>query len=161
MRDLIDRIAATPGCHVFEPSGQPHLEPGHRLPDDLREFHRRCGGADLFVDADFTAHISAPTELVLANPVIVGQRVTDDISDSWYIVGRGGGSEFLSIDLHPDRRGVCYDSFFEVHGVPGSCAIVARSFTDLLERLLDAQGGHWYWLEPDFEGLGDAYDVVR
>jgi antitoxin YokJ len=99
-------------------------------------------------------------ELVLANPVIIGERV-DDISDSWYIVGRGGAGEFMSIDLHPDRVGTCYDSFREVHGVPGSCAVIALSFTDLLERLLAAHGGHWYWLEPDFAPLGDAYDSVR
>jgi hypothetical protein len=36
--------------------------------------------------------------------------------------------------------------------------IVARSFTDLLSRLLRAEGNHWYWLEPGFEPLGDAYD---
>jgi hypothetical protein len=55
----------------------------------------------------------------------------------------------------------CYDSFHEVHGMPGSCAVVALSFTDLLERLLAARGGHWYWLEPGFASLGDAYDLAR
>lgn len=161
MRHLIERIAATPGCRVRDASGLPSLAPDHELPDDLRAFYTGCGGVDLFAGADFGVCISAPTELVSANPVIVGERVRDDITDSWYIVGRGGGNEYLSIDLHPDRLGLCYDSFLEVHGVPGSCAVVAKSFTDLLERLLDAHGRHWYWLEPGFEELGDAYDVVR
>jgi hypothetical protein len=35
---------------------------------------------------------------------------------------------------------------------------VAASFTELLRRLTANRGRHWYWLEPDFVDLGDAYD---
>jgi hypothetical protein len=160
MRHLLNRIEATAGCRVRSETGLPTIESGHELPGDLRTFYELCGGVDFFVSAPFPVSISSPGELVLANPVIVGGRV-DDISDSWYIAGRGGGGEFISIDLHPNRIGICYDSFREIHGVPGSAAIIALSFTDLLERLLAARGGHWYWLEPDFVSLGDAYDAVR
>ena len=157
MRDLINRIEATAGCRIFPPVGFPSVEPGHKLPMDLQQFYELCGGVELFTEELFSMRISSPAELVLANPVIIGERV-DDISDSWYIVGRGGGSEFMSIDLHPDRLGTCYDSFWDVHGIPDSCAVIALSFSDLLERLLAACGGHWYWLEPDFVSLGDAYE---
>jgi antitoxin YokJ len=160
MRNLLDRIAGTSGCRVFPVDGFPAIESNHRLPDDLDAFYRMCGGVEFFVEAPFPVRISSPSELVLANPVIIGQ-LADDISDSWYIIGRGGGDELISIDLDPDRAGKCYDSFQEIHGVPGSSSVVALSFTDLLERLLAARGGHWYWLEPDFVSLGDAYDAVR
>ena len=40
----------------------------------------------------------------------------------------------------------------------GTCPIVASSFTDLIGRLLEAEGRDIYWYEPDFESLGDAYD---
>jgi hypothetical protein len=160
MKNLLDRIAATAGCQVLPEDGSPTIEPGHRLPDDLNAFYKLCGGVEFFAEAPFSVRTSSPSELVLANPVIIGEQV-DDISDSWYIIGRGGGGEFMSIDLDPDRVGTCYDSFREVHGVPGSSAVIALSFTDLLERLLAARGGHWYWLEPDFVSLGDAYDAVR
>ena len=33
--------------------------------------------------------------------------------------------------------------------------VVALSFTELLERLLDS-GGKPYWLDPKFAGYGDA-----
>lgn len=160
MRDLLDRIGATAGCRIFPEAGLPIIKANHELPTDLRAFYELCGGVEFFVDAHFSTRISSPAELVLANPVLIGEQV-DDISDSWYIIGRGGGDEFMSIDLHPDRVGTCYDSFREIHGVPGSSAVIALSFTDLLERLLAARGGHWYWLEPDFVSLGDAYDAVR
>jgi hypothetical protein len=32
------------------------------------------------------------------------------------------------------------------------------TFTELFERVLDARGGYWYWLESDLVTLGDAYD---
>jgi hypothetical protein len=28
----------------------------------------------------------------------------------------------------------------------------------LLERFLANHGEHWYWEEPDWDSLGDAYD---
>ncbi|HEV2360145.1 MAG TPA: SMI1/KNR4 family protein [Acidimicrobiales bacterium] len=134
------------------------MQAGHSLPVDLAEFYERCGGADLFAGELFPVHISSPDEFVLVNPLIIGGLAGDDITDDWYVVASGGDGERISIDLHPDRLGTCYDSFLEVHGVRGSCAIVARSFSELLEHLLDGRGGHWYWLEPGFEPLGDAYD---
>jgi hypothetical protein len=161
MKELLDRIAGTTGCRVFPEAGSPTIEQSDRIPGDLNAFYALCGGVEFFAGALFPSRISGPNELVLANPVIIGERVNDDISDSWYIIGRGGGGEMMSIDLNPARAGICYDSFQDVHGVPGSSAIIAVSFTDLLERLLAAHGGHWYWLEPGFTSLGDAYDSVR
>lgn len=136
------------------------MEAGRRLPDDVVAFYTECGGADLFLGKDFELRICTPGELVPSNPEIMGEQVPDDITSSWYIVARGGSGEYISIDLHPDRLGLCYDSFHEVHGVAGSCPVVATSFTDLLRRLLAADGGHWYWLEPGWVSLGDAYAGV-
>ena len=161
MRQLLDRVATTPGCRLLPVAGLPALEPGHVLPRDMASFYDLCGGADLFEGAPYGVRMSSPSDLRPSNPVIVGQQVDDDISATWYIAASGGGGEFISIDLHPDRLGRCYDSFREVHGVPGSCAIIAQSFTDLIERLIASKGSHWYWLDPEFESLGDAYDVVR
>jgi hypothetical protein len=160
MIDLLERIKQTPGCLVLPQAGVPTLEHGHILTEDLRAFYSACGGIELFTDAPFPVRISRPDELALANPVIIGERYPD-LSDSWYLIGRGGGDEFISIDLAPERAGRCYDSFREVHGVPGSDPIIAQSFTDLIERLYKNGGQHWYWLESNFTSLGDAYDAVR
>jgi hypothetical protein len=99
-----------------------------------------------------------PSGFVLANPVIVGELCPEDITAEWYIVAHAGSQETLTIDLNSSRLGRCYDSFWDRHGVPGSCKIIALSFTDLLRRLIENSGRYWYWLRDDFKSLGDAYD---
>jgi antitoxin YokJ len=91
LRNLLDRIGAAAGCRILPPAGLPIITAGHKLPGDLPAFYGLCGGVDLFVDAPFSIRISSPPELVVANPVIVGERTDgiSDISDSWYITGRG------------------------------------------------------------------------
>jgi antitoxin YokJ len=162
MTELLARISAAPGCLVHGAAGFPKILPEHVIPNDLREFYELCGGVALFLEADYLVTISAPHELVLSNPAIRGKRAIDigevDISDSWYVIGRSGGEEYFSIDLAPDRLGRCYDSFPEIHAVAGSSEVIATSFTDLLERFLANRGEHWYWEEPDWDSLGDAYD---
>lgn len=160
MEALIERIRSTPGCRVLPPLGPPAVGSTRDLPSDLVEFYRLCGGAELFTRALFPVRVSAPGELLPSNQVILGERFEHDLSDSWYIIAHGGGDEYISIDLDPSRSGRCYDSFYDIHGVAGSQQVIALSFTDLIERLITAQGGHWYWLEPEFSGLGDAYDGV-
>src|SRR5215831_6470592 len=100
MKDLLNKIRETRGCRVFPGTGMPAIEADHELPADLREFYELCGGVHFFADALFSVRISSPSELVPANPVIIGRKF-DDLSSSWYIIGRGGGDEFISIDLHP------------------------------------------------------------
>lgn len=158
MTDLIESIHSAPSCSVARSAGLPTISPGHECPPDLEQFYRVCGGVDLFSDSTYGLHISSPLELVPANPIIIGQQIADDISSSWYVIGRGDNSQFVTIDLHPARIGRCYDSFWDRHGVVGSCPVIALTFQELLERSFRNKGGHWYWLQSDFESLGDAYD---
>ena len=161
MRELLGRIAGLDGCDLLPRAGQPSLGPGLALPEDLRAFYDLCGGAVLFHDALYSVVIRGPESLVPANPVIIGEPCPEDLTGTWHLVADGSdGSQFMSIDLHPDRLGRCYDSFHEIHGVAGSCPVIAASFTDFLERLVVSAGGRWFWLEPGFEPLGDAYDGV-
>lgn len=157
IRELLVLAASMPGCRVLPSKGMPSVDSSRLIPDDLQAFYGSCGGVELFTEALYSSVISSPNDLVPANPVIVGESFPDDITDSWYIISRGE-EEFISIDLCPDRSGICYDSFPDVRGVAGSCAIVATSFSDLFERLLEGRGERWYWLNPDFVSLGDAYD---
>lgn len=158
--EILQRIRGLAGCEVYAPERQPDVAPPHALPEDLRRFYSLCGGLSLFEGAEYPAFFSRPKELVPANPVIIGEQVDDDISASWYIIANDGSGEYLTIDLNPARLGRCYDSFSDRHGVAGSCPIIATSFTDLLERLVGNHGRHWYWLEPGFRSLGDAYDSL-
>jgi hypothetical protein len=157
LQDILRKIRGTRGCEVLPPRGLPVLREGDRLPDDLLEFYSICGGVRLFEQSTYPIRIVEPEELVRSNPEIVGTECPDDISDTWYIVARGGREEAISIDCSPNRLGRCYDSFWDRHGVAGDCVIVALSFTELLRRLLSNGGGYWYWLVDGGPGYGDAY----
>ena len=67
-------------------------------------------------------------------------------------------SQFISIDLTPERYGQCYDSFIGTHSLIGDTSIIAKNFTELLQNLYLGKGQYWYWLQDDFQYLGDAYD---
>lgn len=157
--DLIEMSKRTADCRIFTAVGFPIISQQHRLPDDLRVFYESCGGLVLFEHANFPTFIVPPKDLVLANPVIVGELAEYDISASWYIVASNGtDSQKITIDLDLERLGRCYDSFWDRHAVAGSSTIIARSFTKFFERSLDSGGDEFYWNRPDFSPLGDAYD---
>ena len=128
------------------------------LPADLRRFYELCGGADLFVGDDFECRVVPPSEFLPANRVILGEEFPDDRSDSWFVVTSTPEEPLAVIDLDESRRGRCYDAFHESYGVAGSMPVIADSFTNLLVSLLSNAGRHWYWLQPEWISLGDAYD---
>jgi antitoxin YokJ len=157
MEAILAEIRSTPGCEVLSPRGLPTLRQGDRLPDDLLLFFKLCGGVRLFGDRTYPMQIVGPEGFVRSNPEIVGRECPDDITDYWHIVARGGREEAISVDCSVNRLGQCYDSFWDSHGVVGSCAIVALSFTELLRRLLRNKGDCWFWLTGRGPGYGDAY----
>ena len=128
------------------------------LPLDLRRFYELCGGADLFIGDDFECSVVPPSRFLPANDVILGERVPDDRSDFWYVVASTSEETLAVIDLAESRLGRCYDAFHEIYGVAGSMPVIADSFTDLIVSLLSNAGSHWYWLQPGWKSLGDAYD---
>ncbi|GAC43681.1 SMI1/KNR4 family protein [Paenibacillus popilliae] len=156
---LIEMVKSTSNCVVLPPKGIPQTEDDLQLPSDLKEFYEICGGIALYQHSDYQINIVSPEDFVLANPVIVGERCEEDISSNWYIVANDGKGEYLTIDLKPCRLGRCYDSFFDRHGVVGESQVIALSFVELLERLIQNKGQYWYWLKEDFVSLGDAYDI--
>lgn len=156
--NLITLARTSQGCIVYPPSGVPDIRAPHILPDDMRQFYLSCGGLDLwYALSPYGVRIVPPSAVVLANPIIIGDLCPEDITSTWYIIAHTPQYEYLTIDLSSSRVGRCYDSFFDRHGLIGSCPIIATSFSNLLERLYAAQGKYWYWLEDTFEGLGDAY----
>lgn len=161
VKELLKKISTLSDCKVYPPNGLPITDENLDLPEDVKEFYSLCGGITLYENKDYSIKIAAPDEFVLANPLIVGERCEDDISSNWYIVAHSGNSEFLTIDLSPDRFGKCYDSFIDRHGVVGESQIIALSFTELLKNLVNNSGDYWYWLKDDFIQLGDAYDDIE
>ena len=158
IKNLLQHVSTIPNCIVKSPSLLPMLEEGHSMPTDLLEFYELCGGIIFYSNSLYTIEIVPPNEFLLTNPVILGQRYDDDISTDWYIVAKSGSEQLITIDMNKERLGRCYDSFYDRHGIVGSCPVIATSFTDLLERVIENQGKYWYWLSKDFVSLGDAYD---
>ena len=158
IEQLLDQIVSTPDCIVSPPSGKPEVSDPHLLPGDVDKFYQICGGVVLFKSSSYPLSIVPPYSVVPANPVIVGEVATEDISESWYIIADDQNGDYFTIDLSPERLGRCYDSFSDSHAIVGSSAIVATTFTDFLTRMLDNRGQHWYFLQADFASLGDAYD---
>ncbi|NQZ12557.1 MAG: SMI1/KNR4 family protein [Algicola sp.] len=162
MRSLLDKIKNLKGCSVLPKSGFPVIDLQANLPEDLKTFYGECGGIKFFSDSDYAIEIVAPDNFQLSNPEILSEGwetdiPPDDISNSWYIIAAAGPEQRISIDLGVKRIGQCYDSFWDIHASPGESPIVSVSFTQLLENIIDCQGGYWFWLADDFSSLGDAY----
>ncbi|MCM3490000.1 SMI1/KNR4 family protein [Alkalihalophilus marmarensis] len=161
IKKLLTQIKNLPGCRVLEPNGLPSIdEASHVFPEDIKEFYTLCGGVILIEHEEYPTFVVPPDKFVLANPIIIGELCEEDISSNWYIICNDGKDEYLTIDLAKERLGRCYDSFFDRHGLVGETQMIATSFTDLLERLVENKGQYWYWLKNDFDSLGDAYDEM-
>ncbi|MFK7823422.1 MAG: SMI1/KNR4 family protein [Oligoflexales bacterium] len=159
MENLISRIASSQGCIMYPPNNETlTVGQNHKIPQDLKQFFDRCGGAILFEGSDYEMEILSPQSIVPANPLIVGELCEKDISSSWYVIAKDCDGQYLTIDFNELRLGRCYESFTDSHGLVGDCPIIAKSFSDLIDQLLIAKGRYCYWTEKSFKSLGDAYD---
>ncbi|WP_105264082.1 MULTISPECIES: SMI1/KNR4 family protein [unclassified Escherichia] len=157
--ELLDLIKSDNRCEVIPPDGNLPLLPYDYLkyPDDVIRFYKICNGIKLFCseEQEISFTILKNNEILQANKFIVGEPCEDDISSSWYLICRTDNNDYLSIDFSTERNGRCYDSNYEIHGVVGSCPIIAMSFTELLNKLYSSGGQYIYWKD---ENYGDAYD---
>ncbi|EQC2552903.1 SMI1/KNR4 family protein [Enterobacter sichuanensis] len=156
---LLDLFNKDSRCEVIPPNGDLPTLPASTLkyPDDILYFYRKCNGVRLFCDGNamISFRILSKNEILQSNQIIVGEPCDDDISSSWYLIGKTDNNDYLSIDLSFERNGRCYDSNYEIHGVAGSCPIIALSFTELLTELYNSGGNDIYWKNKNH---GDAYD---
>ena len=166
IQNLIDLIQAEPGCLLLPPKGQPRLESSqHAVPDDLVYFYERCGGADLFMAHDFGFRVVPPDELKTSNPLLkrfdYGARkdiFDSDVSAAWYLLFTSAGpEENIVIDLHPDRKGMCYDGYLNTYA-SSDCMIVAQSFTEALQGVVNCRGEALFWSGRD--PIGHIYEIL-
>jgi len=159
---LLKTLTQTAGCRLLPPQGLPAIRSGHVLPSDLRDFYERAGGAFLFEDSGLCFEIVPPSRVVVANGILRGGEFPPDliepITEAWYIIEDEGSSNYATIDLDPARLGRVYDSSWDRHGIPGSCPVIADSFSEFLERLLASNGQRHYWFEEGFVRR-DAFDM--
>lgn len=167
--DGLDRVLAEisgrDDCRLLPPAGQARVPDGLAIPDELRRFHDRCGGAVMFTHGPFTWHVSGSDRLVPASPRLLTPAIAarvmaehpDDLTNTCYVIADGGESAtapHVVIDLHPDRLGRCYDTFWDTYGLVGDMPVVAVTVTELLQVLLASRGQHGSLPRR----YGDAYD---
>jgi hypothetical protein len=157
------------------------------LPPDVSAFYARTDGAELFgrgaadVAAVRIRHRGRIEPLEWnENPATLG-RVDTPTGLTWHRIADLADGGWLAINLD---NGVSYspatrddpalkrqsredDSFAPLchgtdatRGVPGRNPVIALSFTEWLERTLDADGRP-YWLADGFAGYGDAERFTR
>ncbi len=163
IKEIIEVIRNTHGCEIL-PLNQQQTFP-ENLPEDLAWFFSNYGGISFFPEKDYGIQIVGADGFVNANlhfypeDDVIWEELEGDISNDWYIVAQEESQDqYITIDLHPERLGQCYDSFLTIHADPCLSPVIARSFTDLLSRLLAAKGEYLYWEEEDFEDMGSAYE---
>lgn len=154
---LIETIRNDKECIFKEGSQLPLLPYNLSLPKDLETFYQNCSGIIFFPGKEYSMEIVSPIDFVRANPVIIGEEGDSDISYNWFIIGKAG-LQYITIDLAPARKGRCYDSFWDSHGLVGDTPIISLNFSSLVESLYQGKGDYWYWLQDGFNSLGDAYD---
>lgn len=160
IQELIKKIRCNDNFEIKPPCGLPILMYEHVLPDDLKEFYQICGGIDCYIeDGGFPMQILAPNRFKLANELLLGEKYVDDISSSWYVIIDVEDGNYISIDCNTERIGKCYESFEYSHAVRGNCPIVALSFSELLENIVNYKGDYFFWKgNSTFISHGDAYD---
>ncbi|MFC7219450.1 hypothetical protein ACFQLX_14905 [Streptomyces polyrhachis] len=170
LQQLLAEIAARQGCAIDPPSDQkPVLPVPHRLPGDLDDLFRRCGGVHLHIDAEYPWHIAGPSRLEPAGPLLLTQEIAEqvaaespeDLTNDCYVIAQDSpgtsSGQYVVVDLHPTRLGRCYLTAWDTFGLVGDMPVVATSVTSLLRWLLRLGGG-----DPNDQtpALGDAYDVL-
>jgi hypothetical protein len=163
---LVRDLRAQADCFVHPPRGHPELPQQFVLPADLARFYELCGGATLFAGASLPLRVCGPDEFVPAAPrllthaIAAEQRRTDPegvVSTCFVLVDNGEGAatdEHVVVDLHPERLGRCYATFWDCFGLRGDMPIVAFGVADMLEALLRSGSEGLDGLAS----LGDAYD---
>jgi len=162
IQEIIKIIKQDSNCIWYPSVGKPKLPEGLILLEDLSIFYQSIGGLLLFPDADFPLQIVYPKDFVRANPIIANEEWDDDITYNWFIIAKseGSGGQYVTIDLGKERLGFCYDSYWDKH-VNFDCPIIAKNFTEFLERAYDAKGNIWYWSEDDFEDYGMSHEDLE
>ncbi len=157
--EIVTELQSRSDCHFQPATRLPIVPPDLRLPSDLVAFYERFSEARLFGAAyDPRCHVLPPEQFVQVGEAVLAEPTTVGVERSWYTVAHVQDGNYFGIDLLPARLGWCHDCFHETYGIPGYCKVIARSFTELLNHVMEA-GDHAFWLDEDFPGYGDAYDL--
>lgn len=163
MINVLQKIESDPNCKLLK--RESIQKSNLKLPSDLKYFYENYDSLELFVNKTYGIRIVSLNEFIPTNKRlypeddIIWEELEDDISNEWFLIAESKElSQYISIDLRKSHLGYCYDSFLETHATPDESMIIAKSFTELLEKLYSGNGKDWFWLDDEFESYGDAYD---
>jgi cell wall assembly regulator SMI1 len=163
-----DLFAEIDSCHYAEPCRNPseidRLQDkcGYELPEDIKAFYRRYRSVKLFGKADFLYRFVPVSEMHRTRLDICGEDTDEWGPDTWLTVCDVQDNNYIAIDV-ASKDGEKYnyiDCFHETFAEPGSCTVIAKSFSELLERALHGGQDTVYYLDERFLGYGDALELT-
>ncbi|MDU5003486.1 MAG: SMI1/KNR4 family protein [Veillonella sp.] len=141
IKELIEKLEQKSSHQFLKAVSKPEF--AFPLPKDLEFFYENYEYAILNIDTYCEIRISSLSELQPTNQIlypaddVIWEELADDISNDWFMIASSQElSQYISIDLNKKRFGFCYDSFIETHATPDESPIIAKSFTELLEKLV-------------------------
>lgn len=161
IQSLLRKLEESDNCNLIK--SKENINFFLEIPDDLKYFYENYETAILNIDGLTQITITPYKILKVTNEIfypvddVIWEELEDDISNSWFMIASSKElGQYISIDLGKERFGYCYDSFIETHANPDESPIIAKSFTELLEKLV-SNIEEWYWLSNSFESYGNAY----
>jgi len=158
IKELIDILKNRNDCVVEPPGGLPVLADDLSLPADLVEFYELTGGVTIGDGSEGSPIQVLGPAVERLDVTVAGEVFESGPFKYWFALADVDDGNYLAIDLHPEHCGKCYDTFHETFPFPGYVNIIASSFTDLLNRLVQQpMEAGYYWLDQSFESEGDAF----
>lgn len=117
------------------------------LPADLQAFYRKYGQTTFYPGAPYSFTIQQADQLERADLHVAGEDIGDELSEYWYVIATCD-DQAISIDLRPGETfGHCYDSFWDRYPTADDTTLVARSFTELLQKIVADSGRSLFWID--------------
>jgi len=137
--DLIERS----DCRTTPSTGLPK---DLSLPSDLAAFYRRYGSAVIHSTQPYPYAIQSAQHLERSDFAVLGEDLDDPDSAGWHVLVRCA-DQIISVELKAGPRfGYCYDSFWDSYPTADESTLVAKSFTELLERMIACGGKRLFWI---------------
>jgi hypothetical protein len=134
----------------------------YNLPSDLKAFYRKYKSVKLYESKyGFTYRFVPVSEIRRTRIDIYGEDTDEWGPNTWLTICDVMDGNYIAIDIASGNGELInfIDCFHETFAQPGECKIVARSFTELLEKALHGGEG-LYYLQKDFIGYGDGLPLT-
>jgi len=163
---LEDLFVEIEKSHSFEVTNDPSAidefekRSDYGLPEDLKTFYRRYKTVQLFPYRGGWQYRLVPIdEIHCVGFDILGQFYEKDNTTSWFTISDLMDGNYIAVDLasKKDNQWNYIDCFHETFGLAGECMIIAKTFTEFIERCLHS-GDKLFYLEKDFQSYGDALE---